>query len=235
MTEETLDCDWLHLGYFDQREDKRGDTRTIKIRNTLDELHGRHFEISMVPRAPGVFRRTFYWREPEDGGDRAQYIAHIDENAPVMYIGLSVEKGEETDDPMHEIMDRQTWDWPRLVQVDPSRLESILKNLSQSLNRPVLVYVWSHTRTDQGSRCFVFLKDGFYERGVGTATVDDLKAVLRDIDVQGDTWVDAWIVCALAPSEVGRLKPSEAASLLYKFSELRTLLRGSEAGSKYVR
>ena len=107
-----------------------------------------------------------------------------------------------------------------------------LKNLSQSLNRPVLVYVWSHTRTDQGSRCFVFLKDGFYERGVGTATVDDLKAVLRDIDVQGDTWVDAWIVCALAPSEVGRLKPSEAASLLYKFSELRTLLRGSEAGSE---
>ena len=131
---------WLVRGYFDLSADDPRHTTTQAIRDALSTALGRQFRIAMYP--VGANRKhTFWWREGTVDYAEAQFFWRIDEDCPVLSLGISVEKGREgpstlpIPEPDPERMDRRTWDWQRLMERRLELLEIDVPEVAAALTK----------------------------------------------------------------------------------------------------
>jgi hypothetical protein len=228
-----LQASWLLKGYFqvgDQMQEVR-DSLAVKLGLPPPSLH-----IAFYPAGP-TWKHTYWWREGEVDYAEAQFFAQIPEDYPVLSVGVSVEKGLEEPDAAPAarrdrwLMNRRTWDWPRLR----SRIDELLKAdvpaCALQLARPFELrfysrqYAQGEATTANERSAFVFVEGAWFQRRLGKVSEAAIAERLSALDAQRDWWVNAYFGCDLSPEEVQGIKPDALADILWRCSAIRRRLR----------
>lgn len=235
----SLRGDWLVRGYFDVADPEGGQSATQQVRNQLaDRLNQppSRVRIANYPVGP-AWKHTFWWREGDVEYAEAQFFAQIADDYPVLSVGVSVEKGleDETCAPAGQrdkyVMNRQSWDWKRLIRLASVVLDADVPACARALSRPLsfrlfLLQYQSGEVIRRERRTFVFAGERWFERHVGTATPAGITECLQELDQRRDWWVDAHFACDLPPAEADAMSAEAATEILWHFDGLRRRLRG---------
>jgi hypothetical protein len=221
---------WLVRGYFDLSQDNPRHSTTQEIRDILSTALGHQLQIASYPVGP-AWRHTFWWREGTADYAEAQFFVRIDEDCPVLSIGVSVEKGREgvagDIGPASERMDRATWDWQRLIE---GRLVvlALVPEIAARVQRPVSLRLRVY---HAGQLClgesltFNFVDGQWFRRHRGNTDMASIASHLEAVDQQIDRWVDLYFAVDLGPSVVEGMSAADVASLLLRFQQIRQQLR----------
>lgn len=224
---------WLVRGYFDLSADDPRHTTTQHIRDVLAASLGRQLHIAMYP--VGANRKhTFWWREGTEDYAEAQFFWRIDEDCPVLSVGVSIEKGREGTaarpiaEPDPERLDRATWDWQRLINRRTQVLETDLPQVAEAVGRPVNIRVRSYhsggLNRDE-SRTFCFVDGHWFQRHRGVADASIIASHLVHLDALNDRWVDLYFALDIDPTSAEGFTAEDVASLLLRFQPIRNRLR----------
>ncbi len=227
---------WILRGYFDFRDRNGVQTCTQAIRDALSTAVGRQLSIGFFPAGPSL-KHTFWWREGDAPFVEAQFILTIDQHCPVLSAGLSVEKGladpKALSRPESERMDRETWDWQRLIDNLDHVLDSAVHNLELQLSLPLQLKTRVLGACDRklvlaqsGLRTFSYFEGQWFERHNEPTGSQQIAEYLRDLDEKQDHWVDLYLVVDLDPNSADSMTPGEVANILAAFDRLRKRLRG---------
>lgn len=234
---------WLWRGYFDFSGQDPRQTTTIQVRERLATKLGiapSAIKIRQFPVGP-VHRHTFWWGTGALDYAEAQFFARIAKQHAILSLGISVEKGFENAKVVSKakrstyLMNRSTWDWPRLVKHAETILSKDIPSLGSTRLRQIFLRVEAEHRVLQkGSpkpetvlepRTFVFSDGQWFERYVGKGHIKDIADYLASLDVKHDWWVNLYIATDLTPAEVDGLTPSGISELLLLFKGIRDRLR----------
>ena len=226
--------DWLLKGYFNLSEQDKNNTTTRLIRDELCVLLGlpsKGLRISTYPTGV-AWRHTFWWREGDLDYAEAQLFAQISQTYPALSLGVSVEKGVENPAASRrpeQMMNRNTWDWPRLVQNTAAVLAAVA-DTAAATRSPINLRTRTRSFLDQGVRawqvrCFSFVGDGWFERHVGVSDAAEITEHITELDDQKDNWTTVHLAYDLAPGDVADLSPAGAARMLAGFNPIRLILR----------
>jgi hypothetical protein len=227
----SISASWLLKGHFDFSARDSRHTITQLIRADLCaalSLPKDGLRIASFPVGP-AWRHIFWWREGNTDYAEAQFFAEVSETHPVLSLGVAVEKGlEDRARRPEELMDRATWDWPRLVKHLPVVLSTDVVAAAAALRGPINVRIRSRqadTEAAWETRAFSFVDGGWFERHVGRADPDKIAEYVRALDGQRDSWAIVHFAHDLGPAEADGLQASGAAALLIGFDGIRRRLR----------
>ena len=121
---------------------------------------------------------------------RPQFFVRIDEDCPVLSIGVSVEKGREgvagNIGPASERMDRATWDWQRLIEGRLAVL-ALVPEIAARVQRPVSLRLRVY---HAGQLClgesltFTFVDGQWFRRHRGNTDMASIASHLEAVDQQ---------------------------------------------------
>jgi hypothetical protein len=226
-----IQSSWLIRGYFDLSGEDPHRTTTQEIRDALSTALRRQLRIAMYPVGPN-WKHTFWWREGAVDYAEAQFFMRIDENCPILSVGVSVEKGREGAAaeiaPASERMDRSNWDWQRLIQHRLDVLQTDVPETARRVERTVNLRIRAH-HGGQLSRAesltFSFADGQWFQRHHGTADVATIASRLEALDQRTDRWVDLYFATDLDPSTVEGMTAADMAGLLVRFQPIRERLQ----------
>jgi hypothetical protein len=211
----------------------------ISIKESLcDALHlpPGGLRIATFPTGP-QFKHTYWWREGSRDYAEAQFVATIAKDAPVLSLGVSIEKGVESAGHPEEVMDRAVWDWPRLIGALPEIVSVHVPAVAAKLAAPISIRVRTGINVEGESkrwwrvRAFTFVKDHWYDRHAGKVRVDAGAIVdhVKELDQSPERWAVVHIVRDFSPIEVNGMQPRAVSAVLLEFDGIRRKLRGSRA------
>jgi hypothetical protein len=152
----------------------------------------------------------------------------IDPVVRTLWLGLSVEKGEEPPCAKDRQMNRRTWDWPRLARIRPGDFGRHLNAISSQLGRPIAVVLETSRAGSETRQSVPFiLARGTLLKHAAPVEIADLVERLHEIDAARDTWADVFIFAEFTEDDVGRMLPKDVAVVLRAFGRLRDCLRPS--------
>lgn len=229
-----ISASWLLKGYFDFSAQDPHHTTTLGIKADLCaslSLPKDGLQTAQFPVGPS-WKHIFWWREGKVDYAEAQFFAAVSATHPVLSLGVAVEKGlEGRARRPTQLMDRATWDWPRLVEHLPVVLSADVAATAAALRAPINVRIRSKgsveddTEAAWTTRAFSFVDGGWFERHVGRVEPDEISEYVRGLDGQRDLWAIVHFARDLAPAEADGLSPSGAAALLIAFDGIRRRLR----------
>jgi hypothetical protein len=224
-----LQADWALRGYFDFSNNKTA-TPSKAVRDELAVGLGLPKSALLIRSYPvgPAWRFAFWWREGNADYAEAQFFMGIPADFPLLSIGLSVEKGRESTAARgSELMNRKTWDWPRLVTKGRKILDKDIEDLAAEVQRPINFRITLLPCGDSlADRTFSFVGDKWYARHSGLATTADMASYLKDVDHQRDRWAIAQFSIDLAPTEISDWDTQSIARTLLCFNKIRRKLRG---------
>lgn len=235
----SIAASWLFKGHFDFSAQDPHHTTTQLIRDELCALLGLpkdYLRIAFYPTGM-TKKHTFWWRETDLDYAEAQWFAEISKSYPVLSLGVSVEKGLEGAGSHlaarpEQLMDRRTWDWPRLVEHISNVLSIDVVAAARTLQRPINVRIRSRRRSELEptaweTRSFSFVAGGWFERHAGRADPETICEYVRQLDLQSEVWAIVHFACDLGPAEAGGLSTSKAAAILVGFDGVRRRFRSA--------
>ena len=198
-------------------------------------LPARSLRIANYPVGPS-FKHIYWWREGGTDYAEAQFFAEVSKSHPVLSLGVAVEKGrEDLTSPVplrrpEQLMDRRTWDWPRLVQYFPNILATEVVAAAASLRGSVNVRIRSKSFADPDTtawetRTFSLVDGSWFERHRGHTEPAVISEHVRELNGQPDSWAIVHFACDLSPAETDGLTASGAADILMAFNSVRRRLR----------
>ena len=224
---------WVVRGYFDLKARDRRQTTTQEIRDALSRALGRRLEIAAYPVGP-QWRHTFWWREGSVDYAEAQFMIRIDEDCPVLSLGVSIEKGLEGADadmrPPFERMDRATWDWQRLIDRRADVLQTDVPEVASAVPRAVNLRVRAYQGAQlplRESQTFSFADGQWFRRHTGPVEASDVAGHIAALDGRSDLWIDLYLAIDLDPGAADGMTPSDVAALLLHFEPVKRRLRAS--------
>jgi hypothetical protein len=231
----TIRSSWLIRGYFNLSEEDRRHTTTQEIRDTLSTALGVNLQIAMYPVGPN-WKHTFWWREGTADYAEAQFFVRIDEDCPVLSLGVSVEKGREGSDAgmvPAQRMDRGIWDWSRLIERRLAVLASV-PEIAVRLQQPVSLRVRAYDKPyDENqlvrskSLTFSFVDGQWFQRHQGSANVATIASFIERLDQEMNLWIDLYFAVDLAPSIAEGMTGANIAGLLLRFEPIRRQLKAA--------
>lgn len=242
----SISASWLLKGHFDFSSQDPHNTTTLLIKKDLSDALGLPrdgLNIARYPVGP-QFSHIFWWREEKLDFAEAQFVAAISESHPVLSLGVSVEKGlENANVPRPEqAMNRNLWDWDRVLRVAEHILSVDVPSISALLNAPIHLRILSRVRSEESavgwhSDAFSFVEERWFARHRGRVrtSVDEIVGTLRELDGRQDAWGIVHIARDFAPLEVEGMSPSEVASVLLHFDGIRRQLRGQTPAATSAR
>lgn len=230
----SISASWLVKGHFDFSAQDPRHTITQLIKADLCtslSLPKDGLRIASYP-VGAAWRHTFWWREGNVDYAEAQFFAEVAEPYPVLSLGVAVEKGfEDSALRPEQLMDRVTWDWPRLVERLPVVLSTDVVAAGAALQGPINVRIRSKRRAEADTeaawvtRAFSFIDGGWFERHVGRVEPDGISEYIRGLDSQPDLWAIVHFARDLGPAEADGLPSSGAAAILIGFDGIRRRFR----------
>jgi hypothetical protein len=232
--DSSISASWLLKGHFDFSAQDPRHTTTQLIKADLCASLGLPKDGLRIASYPvgAAWRHIFWWREGNVDYAEAQFFAEVSETHPVLSLGVAVEKGlEDRARRPEQLMDRATWDWPRLVEHLPVVLSTDVVAAAAVLRGPINVRIRSKRRVEADSgatwetRAFSFVDGGWFDRHVGRVEPDKISEYVRDLDSQRDSWAIVHFARDLGPAEAEGLPSAGAAALLVGFDGIRRRLR----------
>jgi len=227
----SISASWLLKGYFDFSAQDRNHRTTDLIRTDLCAALGLPNDGLRIAGFPvgASWRHIVWWREGNVDYAQAQFFAEVSETHPVLSLGVGVEKGlEDHARRPEELMDRSTWDWPRLIAHLHVILSTDVAAVAAALGGPIALRIRSRqadTETAWETRAFSFVDGCWFERHVGRAEPDAISNYVRGLDSKRDAWTIVHFARDLGPTEADGLTPGGAAALLLGFDAIRRRLR----------
>jgi len=226
----TVHGSWLRQGFFVLGNDGLMQLVRDELDRGLGLSHGT-LRIRNFPVAAN-WKHTYWWREGDIEYAEAQFFAQIAQDYAVLSLGLSVEKGYENPRATAEpgkLMDRRTWDWPRLMNHVDALFVTDVVATAEFLQGPVNVRMRSK-QVPEGAwrtRTFSFSEGSWFERHVGRVEPEVVSDHVRELDRQQDSWAIIHFAHDLGPIDVDGLSPAQIANTLLGFDSLRRRLRGA--------
>jgi hypothetical protein len=130
-----------------------------------------------------------------------------------------------------ELMDRASWDWPRLIEHLPIVLSTDVVAAASALQAPINIRISSKRRVapdpEAGwkTRAFSFVDGSWFERHVGGVDADTIAEHVLYLDRQKDLWTIVHFAHDLGPCDVDGLSASDAAARLLALGGVRRRLR----------
>lgn len=229
---------WLRQGLFVLSNDRPAVTQLIRA-----ELErGLHLQpgtlhIKGFPVAAN-WRHTCWWREGHTDYAEAQFFAQIAHDFAVLSLGVSVEKGRERAPERpgrpclgsKQLMDRRSWDWPRLVKHASTVFSTEIAGVAAELQAPINVRIRTRgfgegDATAWATRAFSFLDGHWFERYKGRVEPKTIVEHIRELDRRPDSWAIVHFARDLDPVEANGLSAPAAAAILLAFDSVRRRLR----------
>lgn len=164
--------DWLVHGCMNVGGLPKDRRPALEMRDRIGEMYdGVHFKLRMWPQRG--FKEILWWSEknvPHRYG--AAYFLRLDPSrGPVLYAGITVEKGfedrdvaarraKELNEPVDQLLLGKSWDWHRALASLPAT-GTALHDASRVLGKEL--YCWVEFGND--GRYFVVKPDALYVRG----------------------------------------------------------------------
>ena len=227
-----MHASWLRQGFFVLGDDGFMPSVRRLLEQHLSQPQGT-LRIRNYPVA-SHWKHTYWWREGKTEFAEAQFFAQIAKSYPVLSLGVAIEKGFEDERATADtakLMDRHTWDWPRLPDNIDEVLATDVVEAAQGISGPVNLRINSKRVVDGESlgwemRAFSIVEGTWYERYVGAVTPDTIASYIRGVDERRDSWVIVHFGEDLAPTEAEGLSPEQTAVKLMRFNPVRRRLRG---------
>jgi hypothetical protein len=216
---------WVRRGYFDLQSRVRRDATFSKL--VTDELR-KTTSVTKVAGYPvrAKFRHSLYWREGNVNYAEAQFFATISHQHALLSLGVSVEKGVEAGTG-EQRLNRQTWDWRRVVRLAPELVAVSLPRLAEQLSRPLSLWLLTaRGNEERESRTFVFDGGQWFQRYSGGVRPEAITRAITQVDKWGEAWVNLHVGYDLTAEEAGKLDVAAFARRLSAFDGVRRLLRG---------
>ena len=239
MKESKLRSEWLEQGYFNLESSKRRITHTHEIRDHLANLL-KMDRASLKRRGYPVhqnFRHTLWWREGEHNFAEAQFAAYMDRSAPMMMLGLTVEKGIESNSPTSgefDLMDRAIWDWPKFVNVASRIVNEMIPECVKKVGKSAHLGIHAFDQDSKPKNRDYYSCTGkeWFRRHEGAVDSGRVVGAINDLDEPDyrNCWVDVYIGCFYSPAEVGEMTTKHAAEILAAFAPVRSVIRGQKQG-----
>jgi hypothetical protein len=230
----SVSASWLLKGHFDfsEQDPRRTITQLIKadLCNSLG-LPKDGLRIAQYPVGPN-WKHIVWWREGDADYAEAQFFAEVSRTHPMLSLGIAIEKGTEGHARRpQELMDRASWDWPRLIEHLPIVLSTDVVAAASALQAPINIRISSKRRVapdpEAGwkTRAFSFVDGSWFERHVGGVDADTIAEHVLYLDGQKDLWAIVHFAHDLGVSDVDGLSASDAAARLLVLGGIRRRLR----------
>jgi hypothetical protein len=224
----TVRGSWLTRGYFVLRND--GLMREVRdiLERSLGQPKGT-LSIRMAPEEPGQWKHICWWRAEHAPYREAQFFVQISRDYPILSLGISIEKGFETDDssmPRGKRMDGR-WDWHTFITTSGRIVGSDVGDLARKLKRPITLRSKRKTQTDEAwtTDSFSFVSGNWYNRHEGHFDQDRIVKHLNQVNRERDQWAIVHLACDLSPDDADGLTATDIAAKLLLFNRIRNRLR----------
>jgi hypothetical protein len=224
---------WLRQGFFVLGNEGLMPSVREQLEQDLNVRPGT-LRISNYPVATN-WKHTYWWREGDIEYAEAQFVAQIAKGYPVLSLGVAIEKGFETSQATNkpqQLMDRQAWDWPRLVGHVEEVLSSDVPAAATTLGEPVAIRISTKLVVDgEGrgweTRAFSYVDGAWFERYVGGVKTAEIANYVRELDPQKNLWVIVHFARDIGPAETEGLSVQQLAKTLLAFDPIRRRLKGT--------
>jgi hypothetical protein len=223
---------WLQQGFFVLGNEGLMPSVRAHLEQALNVSPGT-LRISNYPVATN-WKHTYWWREGGLEYAEAQFVAQIAKGYPVLSLGVAIEKGYETSQATtkpQQLMDRQTWDWPRFVEHVEQVLSSDVPAAAAKLAQPVTIRISTKLVVDgEGrgwqTRAFSFVDGTWFERYIGGVTAAEIASYVHELDPQKNLWAIVHFARDIGPAETEGLSAQQLAKVLLVFDSIRRRLKG---------